>query len=75
MRQIAAEALIDRKRYAQVECMYEGCSAAMAEELVVTQEVVDDYKSLLSIRKGSTMSAAGQWSSLFDGYGYRVIAS
>ncbi|RYM96097.1 M78 family metallopeptidase domain-containing protein [Bifidobacterium animalis] len=75
VRQIAAEALIDRKRYAQVECMYEGCSAAMAEELGVTQEVVDDYKSLLSIRKGSTMSAAGQWSSLFDGYGYRVIAS
>lgn len=48
VRQMAAEVLIDRKRYAQVEYMYEGCSALMAEELGVTQEVVVDYRNYLA---------------------------
>ncbi|KOA61202.1 hypothetical protein BAAM0499_06180 [Bifidobacterium animalis subsp. animalis MCC 0499] len=48
VRQMTAKALIDRKRYAQVEYMYEGCSALMAEELGVTQEVVVDYRNYLA---------------------------
>lgn len=50
VRRMTAEALIDEHAYRRAEAMYEGCSALIAEELSVTQEIVEDYKMLLSIR-------------------------
>lgn len=50
VRRMTAEALIDEHAYRRAEAMYEGCSALIAEELGVTQEIVEDYKMLLSIR-------------------------
>ena len=50
VRRMPAEALIDEHSYRSAESMYEGCSALIADELSVTQEIVEDYKMLLSIR-------------------------
>lgn len=50
VRRMTADALIDEGAYRRAEAMYEGCSAMIADELSVTQEIVEDYKKLLSIR-------------------------
>ncbi|KFI66079.1 hypothetical protein BCUN_0581 [Bifidobacterium cuniculi] len=46
-RMLTARTLVDTKRYAQAECMYDGSAYNIARELGLCEEVIRDYQCLV----------------------------